>query len=75
MIIFFFAFFKAMVLSPSSNGTNTRSAEKIPFLSTILLALSIPFSFVEFFLFNPNTSFAPDFFKIFEIAFFRFSLE
>ena len=41
VIIFFFAFFKAIVLSPSSNGTKTTSAEKIPFLSTFLLALSI----------------------------------
>ena len=63
VIIFFFAFFNAIVLSPSSKGTKTTSAENIPFLSTILLALSIPNNFVDDFLFNPKISFAPDFFK------------
>jgi hypothetical protein len=47
VIIFFFAFFKAIVLSPSSKGIKTTSAENIPFLSTILLALSIPNNFVD----------------------------
>ena len=58
VIIFFFAFFKAIVLSPSSKGTKITSAENIPFLSTILLALSIPNNFVDDFLFNPKISFA-----------------
>ena len=75
VIIFFFDFFKAIVLSPSSKGTKTTSAENIPSLSTILLALSIPNNFVDYFLFNPKISFAPDFFKILVIAFLRFSLE
>ena len=75
VIIFFFAFFRAIVLSPSYNGTKTTSAENIPFLSTILLALSIPFSFVDCFLSIPSISFAPNFLKIFEISLLRFSLE
>jgi len=75
VIIFFFAFFNAIVLSPSSKGTKTTSAENIPFLSTILLALSIPNNFVDNFLFNPKISFAPDFFRISVIDFLRFSLE
>ena len=33
VMIFFFAFFRTIVLSPSSNGTKTTSAENIPFLS------------------------------------------
>ena len=75
VMIFFFAFFNAIVLSPSSNGTNTTSAENIPFLSTILRALSIPDNLIDDFLFNPKISFAPDYFKISVIAFLRFSVE
>ena len=41
------AFLSAIVLSPSSKGTTTTSATKIPSLSTILLAESIPGNFLD----------------------------
>ena len=72
VITFFFAFFNAIVLSPSSKGTRTTSAEKIPSLSTILLALSIPFSFLADFRLVPRISFAPDFSKAWQLPSFYF---
>ena len=54
MITFLPALLSASVLSPSSNGTTTTSAVKIPSLSTILLAESIPDSLVDDDFFTPR---------------------
>nr|ABZ09725.1 hypothetical protein ALOHA_HF4000APKG8G15ctg1g64 [uncultured marine crenarchaeote HF4000_APKG8G15] len=66
-------FCSASVLSPSSSGTRTTSAAKIPSLSTIRLGLSSPPILRYDLGFVPKTCFAPAFFSDFTIFFFLFS--
>jgi len=66
---------EAKVLSPSSSGTTTTSAEKIPFLSTILLAECMPERAALMEKFVPKITLAPLFFSVLTMAFFLFSLE